>query len=145
MTTPISKQEVFNALTSCIKDRWKLNADDPDGYDSNAADCALCELFYERAGFRPSTYPCEPCPVYMNNGGLGCSTGSTYDKWALSVPPEDTQQRAVDMLAELQTIQRRYFGNSVEHEGDWTPEEDDEPEYANAVQAAAGGLTQTPL
>lgn len=113
----ITNQDVFDALTSCIEDRWEWHAAHPDGEDRCVTDCALCRLFdgrteseYDDNGEyvgEISCTDCEACPVFLMNGGKGCASGSAFDIWFR----ETNRETATVMLDSLKAAKKHFFGD----------------------------------
>lgn len=113
-----TNQQVYDALTDCIENRWKKHARARHGVALNVPPCALCKLFDGGImSFRDGTggavsMPapgCHACPLYLTNGFRGCAGGTAFSIWATG----PTKRRAAKMLAELETAKVHFFG-------DWT-------------------------
>ncbi len=93
--------------------------------------------------------PCETCPDYATNCAAGCtregdghdSDCATHD--APAYPTGECDCSAQDDATQYNPWRAHIYAAMKVGAGD-TAADDEEPEWQNAVQAAFGGIVQTP-
>lgn len=104
----ISNQDVYDALTVGVEERWKKIRDGENF--NNVPSCSLCAIF--------SRGDCAGCP--LDAIGDNClKAGSTWDSFVNESDLELVRYAADNMISQLESCKLAFFNESTNMKAEW--------------------------